>query len=42
MSPVALALWGFLALLIGFVALVLAATWFQVREEQRRQAAERR
>jgi hypothetical protein len=41
MDPAALALWAFLALLIGFLALVLGATWYQVREERRRLNGER-
>ena len=35
MDPAALALWIFLALLIGWVGVILVATWLQVREETR-------
>ena len=36
MSAAALALWIFLGLLIVFIGLVLAGTWYQVREESAR------
>jgi len=39
LDPAALALWIFLVLLIGWIGVILVATWMQVREETARLVA---